>query len=242
MLGSKCIDTGHPGSDPDPDGSRKDMGALPTYKTAPQIAQINPAASAQEVPRETVVQAVFDRPMDPITINGDNFLVTGQGGGRNGTITYDPLAKTATFTPDEPFDPGEAVQVRLTDSIASLWGLTMPEDHVWTFEIVTGTGVVTPDPHGTPGRFGLQQNYPNPFNAGTQIRFGLAAPGHVGLRVYNMLGQLVKTLVDEDLPAGEHQVLWGGVDEQGRPLASGVYFYRLEAGGQGDVRRMVFTR
>jgi len=242
MLGSKCIDTGDVESDPDPDGSRKDMGALPTYKTAPHIAQTNPAAFAQEVPRETVVQAVFDRPMDPTSINGDNFLVSGQGGDRSGTVTYDLLTKTATFTPTEPFDPGEAVQVRLTDSIASLWGLTMLEDHVWTFEIVAGTGVLTPDPHGTPGRFALQQNYPNPFNAGTQIRFSIEKAWHISLQIYSVSGQLVKTLVDEELEPGSHRVTWNATDRHGQALASGVYFCRLTVGAQRDVKKMVLMR
>jgi len=114
--------------------------------------------------------------------------------------------------------------------------------HDWTFEITTATNVQTPDPAALPGSFTLHQNYPNPFNAGTQIRFSLVAAGPVGLRVYNMLGQLVKTLADGDLPAGEHQAHWDGTDQNGSALSSGVYFYRLEAEGQGDVKRMALVR
>jgi hypothetical protein len=218
------------------------MGALPTYKTAPQIILTRPDNSAQGVPREIAVSATFDMPIDPATIDSDHFQVSGQGGGRSGILSYDPLSKTATFTPDQPFDPGENVQVQLTGGISSLWGLSLPADYSWSFKITTATDVQTPDPAALPGVFALHQNYPNPFNAETQIRFSLTAPGPVALRVYNMLGQLIKTLVDRDLAAGQHQAQWDGTDQNGSALASGVYFYHLQAQGQGEVRRMVLAR
>ena len=242
QLGSPCIDSGHPESQTDPDGSRNDMGALPTYKTAPIASLTHPAPAAQQVPRATTISAIFDMPMDPTTINGDNFLVSGQGGGRSGTVSYDPLTRTATFTPDQLFDPGETVQVQLVNGIANLWGVDMTSNYHWSFEITTSTGVETPQPGAVPSEFALLQNYPNPFNAETQIRFSIPSSGQVDLNIYNMLGQSVRVLVDENLPAGEHQALWNGTDQQGRNLASGVYFYRLEVGGMHEVRRMVLLR
>lgn len=242
QLGSLCIDKGNPDGQADPDGSRKDMGALPTYKTAPLITMTCPISSAQEVPRQTAVSAIFDMPMDPATITGDNFLISGQGGGRSGSISYDPLTHTATFTPDQPFDPGETVQAQMVNGISNLWGVAMAADYGWSFEITTSTGVETPQPGALPAQFALLQNYPNPFNAETQIRLSIPSSGQVDLRIYNMLGQLVKTLVDADLPAGDHQAVWNGTDDQGRALASGMYFYRLQAGGMSEVRRMVLLR
>lgn len=180
--------------------------------------------------------------MDQETINSDNFSVSSPGGGRSGTITYDPLSKTATFTPDALFQPGQTIDVNISQHVSNLWGVQMGLGHGWTFEITTATDVPTPDPGVLPGVFALHQNYPNPFNAETQIRFSLAAPGPVGLRIYNMLGQLVKTLVDSDLPAGQHQALWDGTDQNGSVLASGMYFYRLEAEGHRAMRKMVLTR
>jgi hypothetical protein len=218
------------------------MGALPTYTTAPHVTSTNPASEAQEIPPETVILATFDKPMDAITINGDNFLVSTQKGSHSGTVTYDHLSRTATFTPDEPFQPGESVTAQLIKGIASLWGVVMMEDYSWNFEITTSTEVETPEPGAIPAGFALRQNYPNPFNAETQIRFSISAPGHVVLKVYNMLGQGVRTLVDEDLPAGEHRAIWSGTDEQGRNLASGVYFCRLEAGEKRDMRKMILLR
>jgi endonuclease/exonuclease/phosphatase family metal-dependent hydrolase len=88
-----------------------------------------------------------------------------------------------------------------------------------------------------PTSFALEQNYPNPFNAGTVIRFALPAASNVTLTVYDLLGHEVTTLHDGPMVAGLHQVSWNGSH-----LASGVYLYRLTAGGQVETRRMVYVR
>lgn len=88
----------------------------------------------------------------------------------------------------------------------------------------------------------LGQNFPNPFNPTTQIGFGLAEPGRVRLVVYNLLGQVVRDLVDEYRMAGAHAVTWDGKDAQGRQVASGIYLYRIEANKFSAVRRMVLMK
>jgi hypothetical protein len=93
-----------------------------------------------------------------------------------------------------------------------------------------------------PLRTCLGQNHPNPFNPETYIRYSLRKPGSVGLRVYDVDGRLIKGLVEEDLPAGEYTVRWDGTDEGGSPVASGIYFCRLEAGDSRDVRKMVLLK
>ncbi len=93
-----------------------------------------------------------------------------------------------------------------------------------------------------PGTFALHQNVPNPFNPSTEIRFDLAAPQHVTLSVYNILGQEVIRLADRDYPAGSHSVVWDGVDGSGRPAASGMYFYRIVAGTDSASRKMVLMK
>jgi beta-glucanase (GH16 family) len=92
-------------------------------------------------------------------------------------------------------------------------------------------------------RIELGPNVPNPFNPRTTISFELDSPRAVTLRVYDMAGHLVRTLVSgRTYESGNHQVMWDGLDNNDEAVASGVYLYRLEAGGEQDVRRMVLVR
>ena len=78
-------------------------------------------------------------------------------------------------------------------------------------------------------------NYPNPFNPSTTIKYSLPKAGHLKLSIFNVRGQLVKTLLDGVRPAGEDQtIVWDGSDNQGSSVSSGVYFY--EARALGDIR------
>jgi M6 family metalloprotease-like protein len=94
-----------------------------------------------------------------------------------------------------------------------------------------------------PKEFALNQNYPNPFNPRTLISYELNRNmDNVILKVYNLLGQEVKTLVDKAQDAGVYRVEWDGTDESGSPMATGVYFYRLQAGDQTQTRKMVLLK
>jgi hypothetical protein len=88
-------------------------------------------------------------------------------------------------------------------------------------------------PHG----FGLSQNFPNPFNPSTIIRYQVAAPGHVTLKIFDLLGREVTTLVDETRSPGEHTVSWNAGD-----AASGVYIYRLQSGTSVESKKLVVLR
>jgi predicted lipoprotein with Yx(FWY)xxD motif len=94
----------------------------------------------------------------------------------------------------------------------------------------------------TPRASYLAQNYPNPFNPTTRITFGLSAPGHVSLRIYDAAGRLVRALVDEERPVGRYEESWDGRDSGGRAVASGIYFYRLVAGGFEETKKMALMR
>jgi subtilisin family serine protease len=89
-----------------------------------------------------------------------------------------------------------------------------------------------------PARFALSPNTPNPFNPVTTIHFALDRPGATALRVYSVSGALVRTLVEKDLPAGQYRARWDGRDGGGRPVASGVYVYRLTEGERSLSRKM----
>jgi hypothetical protein len=84
-----------------------------------------------------------------------------------------------------------------------------------------------------PEAYALNDNYPNPFNPETTIKYQLPDAGQVRLEVYNMLGQVVKTLVDNQFQnAGRYTLQWDATNNSGQPLSSGVYFYRIIAGGE----------
>lgn len=93
-----------------------------------------------------------------------------------------------------------------------------------------------------PRRLALHANYPNPFNPATEIAFDLPAAGRVRLAIYNILGQLVRTLVDAPLAPGTHRVEWDGRNEAGMEAGSGVYLYRLSFKGRVLTRKMTLIR
>ena len=80
----------------------------------------------------------------------------------------------------------------------------------------------------------LTGNYPNPFNPITNIKFSLKANSKVSLSIYNIRGQRVKTLIEDDIQAGYHSVIWNGTDESGKNVSSGVYFSKLKADDSND--------
>jgi hypothetical protein len=90
-----------------------------------------------------------------------------------------------------------------------------------------------------PRSYSLGQNYPNPFNSGTRIDFDLESSVDVKIEIYNILGQRVRTLVDEPRKFGRHSVIWDGKDDASAQVSSGVYFYRMKAGSIVEHRKMV---
>ena len=97
-----------------------------------------------------------------------------------------------------------------------------------------------------PSGYTLLQNYPNPFNSATVIRYHLPAVSGqqpvVNLRIYNILGQEVRTLVDGKQAPGRYSVVWEGRDGRGRRVASGVYLCRMKAPGFDQVRRLILIK
>lgn len=93
-----------------------------------------------------------------------------------------------------------------------------------------------------PANYRLEQNYPNPFNPTTIIGYQVQRAGHVTLSIYNVLGQLVNSLVDDMRSAGEYSVQWDGQDESGRSVASGVYFYQLKVDDFLSSKKMVILK
>lgn len=123
----------------------------------------------------------------------------------------------------------ELMNSQMADGVAEIMG------GVSSTLAIRNNGVV-------PTEFSLGQNYPNPFNPTTTIPFSLADASIVKLTVYNVLGQAVRTLVDQQMVAGIHQVNWDGRNDNGQMVGSGVYVYRITAGNFTKSHKMMFAR
>ncbi len=105
------------------------------------------------------------------------------------------------------------------------------------------TTVVGIDEDGNlPKVFALHPNFPNPFNPTTTIRYDLPEPSKVKIVIYNVLGQKIKTLVNQRQPAGYKTIIWDGKNESGQQIASGFYFYRMVTEKFSKVRKMLLIR
>jgi len=98
------------------------------------------------------------------------------------------------------------------------------------------------DTETVPEYFSVDQNYPNPFNPTTTIDYALPSACHVTIVIYNVLGQQVKTLVDNDREAGVYNAVWDGCDKAGQSVASGMYFYQMIAGDYVSAKKMIVLK
>jgi len=141
------------------------------------------------------------------------------------------MASGGTIAPSDQFDipvkiygnatPGDTAYVIISTNDPSL-----PVTSVEVIRtMVTGIEGQT----ALPTTFAISQNYPNPFNPTTSIKYQLPQTSDVRLLIYNVLGQKVRTLVNSQIEAGYHSVIWDGRNDEGNAVASGVYIYRFEA-------------
>ncbi len=90
--------------------------------------------------------------------------------------------------------------------------------------------------------FSLRQNYPNPFNPSTEIEFEIRRNGWVNLEIYNILGQKVRQLLTDHLEKGHHRITWDGKDDNGKDVANGIYFYRIQTGDFTATKKMILLK
>ena len=93
-----------------------------------------------------------------------------------------------------------------------------------------------------PKAYKLSQNFPNPFNPSTTISFDVKERGHVSLKIYNVAGQLVKTLADGVKDAKHYEITWDGTNNHGFKVASGVYFYKMQSKSFSQTKKMVLLK
>ncbi|MDD4051286.1 MAG: Ig-like domain-containing protein [candidate division Zixibacteria bacterium] len=151
--------------------------------------------------------------------------------GNNGFFVFDKMLKG----PPPKFVEG--AEIRIADLLGSP---TYPP--LILLGEVRAPLAVDDNPPAVPDRVELEQNFPNPFNPETTIRFSLGRRGQVSIIVYNILGQRVATLTDQEYEAGEHQVIWDGRDGRGRQAASGIYLYQIKSEQLTKSRKMILLR
>jgi len=105
------------------------------------------------------------------------------------------------------------------------------------------TGVTTTaDGEAIIMRFDLGQNYPNPFNPSTTIKYELNGSGDVRLQIFDIKGELIKTLVNDFQNSGKYEVIWNGTNNRGEKLSSGVYFYSIRTGENISTKKMILLK
>jgi hypothetical protein len=151
---------------------------------------------------------------------------------------------------NDPISPGEGkfLSLPVTVSPNSTDQIKLEIDEI---VLADQNAVEIPVDYGktsVPKAFELSQNYPNPFNPTTTIKYSLSSVGDgaetlpTTLRIYNVLGEVVRTLVDEPKSPGVYHEVWDGKDDQGKEVASGIYFYRLKAGKFSETKKMVLLK
>ncbi len=191
-----------------------------------------------------LANAMFDNSSKKllVTIGFSDGALMPAGTGPIATLHFTTLSVGTTAT----------VQIDTTDDYLSEYYFQLgeffsymkiyPAFSAGTVTIDLGTAVDEETITQQPTEFRLEQNVPNPFNPTTTISYSLPERSHVRLEVYNILGQRVRTLVDDALPPGSHSVVFDGTDGNGRTLASGVYLYVIKTDRVTQSRKMLLMK
>ena len=186
-----------------------------------------------------------------VTINGPGCVLSK---GANATLTAIPSGGTGQYS--YSWSPGGYTTQSITRPVSNC-------PTTWTVTVTSGTQTATAshsvnyqgsgcdcggelekkiETSVVPDKFELMQNYPNPFNPTTTLKFSVPEATHVVLRIYNVQGQEIRTLVDNHLDASYYEVKWDGTDSFGNQVASGIYFYRIQAGKFVESKKMTFLK
>jgi hypothetical protein len=189
--------------------------------------------------------------------DSNNVYVTGVSDGGSGTyddcatIKYYPSGETAwVIRYNSPANESDAALAIAVDDSGNVYvtgqsyGGSGTSIDYCTIKYVKKSSEVKDETRNKerPTEFALSQNYPNPFNQGTKIEFTLSKSGFVTLQIYDLLGRKVRTLVSENLSSGYKSVFWDGKNDDGKDVASGVYFYQLRVGDFSEPKKMLLLK
>lgn len=134
------------------------------------------------------------------------------------------------------------IRVRFASTNATDKGLFIDHFVLYGTALTTDVDEDSPFTTATPKKAALHQNYPNPFNPKTAINFDLPEKQHIDLKIYDVSGKLVRTLVSGEEDAGYHSIVWDGKDDTGNAVNSGVYIYRIDAENYRETKRMILLK
>ncbi|PIX94602.1 MAG: hypothetical protein COZ25_04750, partial [Ignavibacteria bacterium CG_4_10_14_3_um_filter_37_18] len=116
-----------------------------------------------------------------------------------------------------------------------------PYQNKYYYEIYN-TGITGVQSMEQPAKFSLAQNFPNPFNPETKITFTITERQNVSIKIFNIQGELVKTLLTKEFQKGDHEVVWNGKNEFGEQQPTGIYFYEMRSGSFTQAKKMILLR
>ena len=188
----------------------------------------------------------FNSNEDAIILKGIFEIIMGSV--HDDEITISPLADTVRFV-----DGGEGTDMLNFDALSSEAiddGLTITTTgfldvsylNFETINMQNVTDIIEEEISSLPSKFELQQNYPNPFNPSTRISYQLPKVSEVTIKIFNSVGQEIRTLVNTLENAGYKSVLWNGKDDKNNSVTSGIYFYEIIAGDYRDLRKAVLLK
>jgi len=216
-----------------------DLLVVPVRLTVSGVYLLNPEPGDTLSAGDSIVlDWSLDNPGDVIscTLN-----LSTDGGQTFGQTIIEDYSGSPPFLWTVPALTEDSCVVHISCETATAGTITDSSDGL--FSILQGTLSSLDDWRVIIDRWFLAQNHPNPFNPMTTISFELPSSGPVSLKIFDVSGRLVDTLVDgEVLAAARHDIVWRGCDSVGRTVAAGVYFYRLEAGDFSDTRRMTLVK
>jgi len=203
----------------------------------PMVNSIDPVNVATSVAMNKHITATFSKTMDASTITASTFTLKYGTTSVSGVVSYS--GTTATFTPTNNLLPNTVYTATITTGAKDEAGNALATNVVWSF---TTSAAGTAVENGiAPQKFALSQNFPNPFNPSTMIQYSLEHAAQVSLKVYNMLGFEVATLVNGRQDAGSYTVPFQA-NTGTFGLSSGVYFYRLEAGSFVSTKKLILMK
>jgi len=151
------------------------------------------------------------------------------------TVTYSEILENL----DQFLSAGGIItwSVDVTDGIDTVF--SMDERVIF---VIGKYAALAVDETTIPNEYSLNQNYPNPFNPTTRIQYSLPKAGLVQMSIYTLMGQKIATLVNRNMDAGQYIIPWHAMDDQGRKVPSGIYFYTLESGSYRAIKKLVLLK